>query len=57
MIFVVSAMLAKLLPDGAPVWASQVATKLTMALLSLAAIRYLTPMDWAAAGFKARKTP
>lgn len=52
MIFVVSAMLAKLLPDGAPVWASQVATKLTMALLSLAAIRYLTPMDWAAAGFK-----
>lgn len=51
-IFMVSALLAKQLPNGSPVWASQVVTKLTMALLSLAAIRYFSPMDWAAAGFK-----
>ena len=42
-IFMLSALLAKQLPDGSPVWASQVVTKLTMALLSLAAIRYFSP--------------
>ena len=51
MIFLDSGLLAKQAPTGFPVWMGQVITKGAMLLFSLAAIRFLGPFDWRAAGF------
>lgn len=50
-IFLGAGLLAKQAPPGLPVWTAQVIVKGAMLLLSLAAIRFLGPFDFTAAGF------